>query len=81
MKAKEECIIEAALNGDYGKAIEAFTVDPMVENGENSRLVLDKLFLAHEKYLPQFKEAIEDIKKKNIKFEDEVVIELMEKGL
>lgn len=81
MKAKEECLIEAALNGDYGKAMEAFTVDPMVENGENSRLVLDKLFLAHEKYLPQFKEAIEDIKKKNIKFEDEVVIELMEKGL
>ena len=34
MKAMEECTIEAALTGDYGKALEAFVLNPLVENNE-----------------------------------------------
>ena len=30
MKAMEECTIEAALTGDYGKALEAFVLNPLV---------------------------------------------------
>ncbi len=34
MKAMEETIIEAALNGDYGKALEAFEINPLVQHGQ-----------------------------------------------
>ena len=30
MKAMEECVIDAALSGDYGLALEAFTLNPLV---------------------------------------------------
>ena len=77
MKAMEECVIDAALHGDYGQAIEAFMLNPMVENGEDAIMVLHELLLAHEKYLPQFKDKINELKKKGITIDDEVVNSLM----
>ena len=77
MKAMEECVIEAALTGNYGQAIEAFMLNPMVENGEEAIKVLHELMIAHEKYLPQFKVKIEELKKIGITIEDEVVKSLM----
>ncbi|RDU25036.1 6-phospho-beta-glucosidase [Anaerosacchariphilus polymeriproducens] len=77
MKAMEECTIEAALTGNYGLALEAFTMNPLIESGWGAREVLDELLIAHEKYLPQFKEKIQELKKKGKKLTDSVVINLM----
>ena len=49
MKAMEECVIEAAITGDYGLALEAFTMNPLIESGSGAKRVLDELMLAHEK--------------------------------
>lgn len=76
MKAMEECTIEAALTGDYGKAMEAFVINPLITNGNESRRVLDELLVAHERYLPQFKEKIKELKKLGISSKDHIVEEL-----
>ena len=80
MKAMEECVIEAAITGDYGKALETFNINPVVENGRNSINVLNELLVAHEKYLPQFKTTIEKLKEKNIYPKDKVVVDLLNAG-
>ncbi len=81
MKAMEECVIEAAITGDYGLALEAFALNPMIENGEESKRVLDELLVAHEKYLPQFADKIAELKVRGIETDDEVVRDLMRRGL
>lgn len=80
MKAMEECTINAALSGDYGQALEAFTINPLVENGTEAKKVLDELLVAHEKYLPQFKKAICELKEQGVRLTDPVVADLMENG-
>lgn len=80
MKAMEECTIDAALSGDYGAALEAFTINPLVENGKKAKDVLNELLVAHEKYLPQFAEKIEELKEKGLTLTDPVVMELMKNG-
>lgn len=80
MKAMEECVIEAALTGDYGAAFEAFDINPLVENGKAAVNVLDELFVAHEKYLPQFAECIARLKEKGVYPKDEVVCDLLKAG-
>ncbi len=60
-KAMEEVTIEAAVSGDYGKAIQAFTINPLVRSGKLARVVLNQMLLANKDYLPQFKNAIEKI--------------------
>lgn len=80
MKAMEECTINAALSGDYGQALEAFTINPLVENGVEAKKVLDELFVAHEKYLPQFKKAICELKEQGVRLTDPVVADLMKNG-
>ena len=62
MKAMEECTIEAAITGNYGLALEAFILNPLIPSGKNAKEVLDELLIAHEKYLPQFKDKIEKLK-------------------
>ena len=80
MKAMEECTISAALFGDYGMALQAFTINPLVQNGIEARQVLDELMIAHEKYLPQFKEKIADLKAQGVASKDPVVEDLMKNG-
>lgn len=80
MKAMEECVIDAALTGDYGMALEAFTVNPLVENGSEAITVLNELLVAHEKYLPQFADKISELKAQGVKLTDPVMAELMEHG-
>jgi len=80
MKAMEECTIEAAITGDYGLALEAFTLNPLIQSGDEAKLLLDELLVAHEKYLPQFASKINELKKLGISSKDPVVIELMKKG-
>ena len=80
MKAMEECVIDAALTGDYGMALKAFNINPLIENGENGINALNELFVAHEKYLPQFADTIKILKDKGIFPKDEVVREIIAKS-
>lgn len=77
MKASEECIIDAALSGEYGVAMEAFMLNPLIENGEEAITTLNELLVAHECYLPQFHDKIKMLKKEGVKTNDEVVERLM----
>lgn len=80
MKAMEECTIKAALTGDYGLALEAFVLNPLVENNGETQRVLDELLVAHEKYLPRFQNKIRELKARGGHCEDPVVMELMRTG-
>ena len=61
MKAMEELTIEAAVTGNYGKALQAFTLNPLVPGGTIAKELLDEMLIAHKDYLPQFKDAIEKL--------------------
>lgn len=80
MKAMEECTIQAAITGDYGLALEAFYLNPMVENNQYTQRVLDELLVAHEKYLPLFHDKIQELKAAGVHTEDPVVEDLMVNG-
>lgn len=80
MKAMEQVTEEAAVTGDYNKALTAFILNPMVPSGASAKRVLDELLIAHEKYLPQFKDAIEKLKADGVTIKDERVRKLMEEG-
>ena len=80
MKAMEELTISAALTGDYGTAREAFTINPLVAKNPEAIEVLDQLLLAHEKYLPQFADAIAALKAKGARVTDPVVLQLLAEG-
>ena len=79
MKAMEECVIEAAINGDYGLALQAFLLNPQVKGGAIAKTVLDEMLVAHAKYLPQFAEKIAELKEQGIRSNDPVVMEIMER--
>lgn len=67
MKAMELTTIEAAVTGNYGTALHAFTINPLVPSGKIARQLLNEMLVAHKKHLPQFKETIEAIEKEEIK--------------
>lgn len=73
MKAMEECTIEAAITGDYGLALQAFMLNPLVTGGNIAKRVLDELLIAHEAYLPQFADKIAELKDTRIEVKDEKV--------
>ncbi len=81
MKSMELLIIEAAVTGNYGKLLQAFTINPLVVNGETAVRVMNELLIAHKKYLPQFKEKIEELEKEGVTIKDDIARELCEKGL
>lgn len=72
MKAMELLTIEAAVTGDYGTALQAFTINPLITSGETARRVMDELFIAHKSYLPNFKETIIRLENEGIDVKDEV---------
>lgn len=63
MKAMELTTIEAAVTGDYGKALQAFTINPVVPHGQVAKQILDEMLVAHKKYLPQFADKIAELEK------------------
>ena len=77
----QRLVEEAAVTGDYGLALQAFALNPQIPSGDNARACLDEMLVANEKYLPQFKDKIAELKKEGVKPSDPVVLELMEKGL
>lgn len=54
MKSMEELTIEAAVTGDRGTLLQAFTMNPLITSGNIALTVMDELLVAHKKYLPQF---------------------------
>lgn len=77
MKAMEECVIHASLNGDYESILEAFLLNPLIHNGKEANVVLHELMVAHEKHLPQFHDKIQELKLQGFSCEDGVVKKLM----
>lgn len=77
MKNMELTTIEAAVTGDYGLALQAFTMNPLITSGKTAKRILDELLIAHKQYLPQFSTSIEKIEKEGIMVQDEVVKEML----
>lgn len=46
---------KAALNGDYGQALSAMNMNPLVHSDDDAKIILDELLAAHKKHLPNFK--------------------------
>ncbi|MGX7132022.1 MULTISPECIES: 6-phospho-beta-glucosidase [Enterococcus] len=78
MKNMELVTIEAAVTGDYGTALQAFTINPLVRSGETAKRVMDELFIAHKAHLPQFAEAIEKLEADGITVQDKIARQLDE---
>lgn len=66
MKAMEETVIEAAVKGDYNKALHAFNINPLITSGSYTKPMLDEMLVANKDYLPQFKEVIEELEAKGV---------------
>jgi len=64
MKNMELVTIQAAVTGDYGKALQAFTINPLVPSGNAARELLDEMLIAHKNHLPQFSEKIKELEAK-----------------
>ncbi len=54
MKNFEQLVCEAAIEGDYNKALLALCMNPLSYSDDVSKKVLDELFVAHEDYLKRF---------------------------
>lgn len=59
IKTFEKLVIEAAVEGNYGKALLALTVNPLTPSDRMAKIILDELLEAHKEYLPQFKSYFE----------------------
>lgn len=81
MKNMELCVCEAAVTGDYGMALQAFTLNPMIPSGATAKRVLDELLIAHKKYLPQFTAKIAELEAGGVTIKDNVARGLTEQGL
>ncbi len=46
---------DAAVTGDYDRALMAMTMNPLVPGDRVAKILLDELLQAHRKYLPQFR--------------------------
>lgn len=68
MKSMEELVIEAAATGDYAKAVQAFNVNPLIRSGHKMVEMLDEMLVANKEFLPQFKEKIEELEAKGVKY-------------
>lgn len=72
MKNMELVTIEAAVTGDYGTALQAFTINPMVRSGQTAVTILNELLVAHKEYLPQFAETIARLEAEGVVVQDEI---------
>ncbi|WP_265458944.1 6-phospho-beta-glucosidase [Enterococcus sp. HY326] len=77
MKNMELLTIEAAVTGDYGTALQAFTINPLVRSGATAKRIMDELFIAHKDYLPQFSETVAKLEAEGITVQDEIAKDLV----
>ncbi|RKD32362.1 6-phospho-beta-glucosidase [Thermohalobacter berrensis] len=60
VKAYEEMTVEAAVTGDYNRALQALTMNPLVTDSEIAKKMLDDIIRENIEYLPQFKKYYEE---------------------
>ncbi|MGL4656182.1 MAG: 6-phospho-beta-glucosidase [Sarcina sp.] len=60
IKTFERLTIEAAVEGNYGKALLALVGNPLTSSDKTAKIVLDELLEAHKEYLPTFKKYFEE---------------------
>ena len=60
IKTFERLTIEAAVEGNYGKALLALAGNPLTASDKTAKIVLDELLEAHKEYLPTFKKYFEE---------------------
>lgn len=75
MKNMELTTIEAAVTGDYGLALQAFIMNPMIQSGASAKQMLDEMLVANKEFLPQFADKIKELGEIEIK--DPVVRKLV----
>lgn len=54
LKSFEQLTIEASITGDYGTALQALTVNPLVTSGHIAKDILDDIISQNKEYLPLF---------------------------
>ncbi|MFB0829138.1 6-phospho-beta-glucosidase [Brevibacillus laterosporus] len=54
IKSFERVTIEAAVTGDYHKALLAMSINPLIPSDSIAKTILDEMLEAHKPYLPQF---------------------------
>lgn len=70
-KAMEECVIEAAHTGNYGRLLSAFTLNPLIVSGHTAVKMLHEMLVANEEFLPLFKEKIEELKAQGVEYKED----------
>lgn len=55
IKTFERLVVEAAVEGNFEKAVLALTVNPLVASDSLAKTLVEELLEAHKDYLPQFK--------------------------
>lgn len=78
MKNMELVIDEAAVTGDYGLALQAFTMNPMIRSGQNAKDLLDEMLVANKQHLPQFATKIAELEAAGVHVHDEVAAHIDE---
>ena len=68
-KAMEEVVIDAAVTGDYGTALQAFTINPLINGGAKAKAMLNEMLVANKDYLPQFKSVIAELEAQGVTYE------------
>ncbi|WP_409294229.1 6-phospho-beta-glucosidase [Peribacillus sp. SCS-26] len=59
IKSFERISAEAAVTGDYDKAVLALTINPLVGSDHIAKQIVDEMLEAHKEHLPQFYKAVE----------------------
>jgi len=54
IKAFEQTAADAAMTGDYNLALAAMTMNPLVQEDVDAKVLLDEMLEAHKDHLPQF---------------------------
>ena len=63
IKTFEKLVVEAAVEGNFEKAILALTINPLVASDSLAKVVVEELLEAHKEYLPQFKQYFDRVSK------------------
>ncbi|PLT28845.1 6-phospho-beta-glucosidase [Peribacillus deserti] len=59
IKSFERVAAEAAVTGDYDKAVLALTINPLVASDKLAKQIVDEMLEAHKEHLPQFFKVVE----------------------
>lgn len=59
IKSFERVAAEAAVTGDYKKAVLALTINPLVQSDKLAKQIVDEMLEAHKEHLPQFFTKVE----------------------